>query len=177
MHATDIRDLMDSALEEGAIPRALRELVDDSAELAEEWERQRVVHHMLRTDPLVEPPMDFSMRVMGRLEAEERRAPMWRAHLLRIAAMLVGTGAVAWSSVGLSRHWQLADLGPTLWTLTRATAFGLLAMGDAMLQAASGSSVGWLLSGALALTIAAAWFGVLVLPRSTNALQEREAGR
>jgi hypothetical protein len=172
MHANDVRELMDSALDGGELSTSLKELLGESPELAAEWERQQRVHHLLAADPLVDPPMDFALRVMGRLEGELRRAPRWQRHLQQIALILAGTLTLTWSAVTLSRHWQLTDVGPTLWALMDATARGTLAMGGAWLSASTASAWGWLVYGALAIMLAAAWFGVLVLPRSMT----RQAG-
>ena len=166
MHANDLRELMDSALDRDTVPQPLQALLDGEPEVAREWHAQQHVHRLLQGDPLVDPPMDFALRVMGRLEGELRRAPRWQVHLQRIGLVVAGTLIMLWSTATLSQHWQLEDVGPMSLSLLEASARGFFAMAGAWFETSAHPATSLLLYGGMVVLLAGAWFGVLVLPRA-----------
>jgi hypothetical protein len=119
----------------------------------------------LRSRRLVDPAPGFRDRVMAAVDAEPDRAPAWSRPLLSLATVLIGTLAMLSGLTVLWRGWTEAVDAAAAAPAVQLAQLSIGVLG-VLIQRLDGGLLGALLSGVVAVTLAVAWFGVLVLPRS-----------
>jgi len=164
MQCDRARILMVESLD-GANAPALERHAAECAGCRAELERLRQVDGILRSQGLVEPPPGFASRTMSLIDTRLAAADMWRRGLLTAGSLVLGavlvTAAVATAICGLLATIAIAGGGadPLATVRVSAIALGVLANSVARgVAAGAGSAL-------LAMVVALAWFGALVVPR------------
>jgi len=135
---------------------------------AAEWQQLVVLEALFEAQTLEQPPAGLDERVLHYIEAELARVPAWQRSLLQIGLIVVGVLAFATAVAAFVNGLDVLVVGPILVVWLGALARGAqVALAGAWSGWAEGA-LAWPVYLTLALAIALAWFGALVIPRAAG---------
>lgn len=169
-HCIPYTELMDEALDAYldhgiAPPEDLRRHLATCVDCGRDWREIAALHVLLRAQPPIAVPANFSNRTMARLAAWTMNRPAWQLALLQLAALLSGVAAVV-AALGLVRAGQGAPMPAPVWyaavdQLLRSA----LSIGGAVMATLVESRWIALSYPFIAVMLAAIWFLALFGPR------------
>jgi hypothetical protein len=138
----------------------------------QQWAVLSSIEALLGSQRLLDPPPNFSSRVVARIDNDARQAPPWRRSLLQISMILAGAGSFA-TATALFVHGFGSTLGATQGAkLALEFGIGAISILGALAGIVAASQHIWLAYSAMSVVLALAWFAALVLPRSANVLND-----
>jgi len=146
---------------DGDAAHELTEHLADCAGCRDEWQRVAEIDRLLRSAPPAEPPADLVARVEQHMARSLDRTTAWRITLANIGIVTAGTALIAFAAATVALRVDLSDIADLVWRMPALDEVMALAV-----RAARGP-LGVLALGALAASLAIAWFAVLFLPRTT----------
>jgi anti-sigma factor RsiW len=132
---------------------------------AAEWSRLRSVDARLRAQPLIAPPAHFGARLLHQVVLETCERPAWQRSLMHVGVVVSGTLMVLVGVTLLLHGWRVTMPGTPAMAQVAAALRGVGTVGAVVWELVVRDAVRWPLSVALAIGLAAAWFGALVVPR------------
>lgn len=119
-HCIPYTELMDEALDAyldhgTAPPEDLRRHLSTCEDCGRAWSAIASLHGLLKAQPPVAVPANFSNRTMARLAAWTLNRPAWQLALLQLAALLSGVAMVV-AVLALVRAGQGQPMPAPLWT-------------------------------------------------------------
>ncbi|HQZ70137.1 MAG: hypothetical protein ACH37Z_06515 [Anaerolineae bacterium] len=161
-----IDDALDAFLERGiAPPENLRRHLNSCGDCGRSWEQISALHRMLKDQPAIEVPANFTHRTMARLNTWMLSRPAWQLAALQLAAILTGVAAVV-AALGLLGSGQGTPMPAPVWVAAAAQLMRSAGSVSAALVASLVESRWVALSYPfIAVMLAAIWFLALFGPR------------
>lgn len=167
MHCDNARQLMAEALD-GADEAAFEPHLAHCPACAAEWQHLLVLETLFQTQALDTPPPDFAHRVSEYIATEIERVPAWQRSLMQIGVIVAGVFAIASGLAAFVHGFNVWVYGPALMIWLGVVARSCQSALVALVGGWSDGALAWPIYVSLALAIALAWFGVLVLPRAAT---------
>ncbi len=171
MQCDNARRLMAEALDDCASAAddvALDAHLAQCRDCAAEWQQLLLLEVLFDAQDLDEPPADFAARVTRRLEAELGQMPAWQHSLMQIGLIVTGLLAALTGVAAVVTGFDVLVYGPIVLVWLGVLARGAQTALAGMWGGWTDGMMAWPLYLTLALAIALAWFGALVIPRAAT---------